>query len=121
VTVGLGTGILVDYTKGLPASDQAVLADAIQHYNQNGILGDPASVSLVLGVLGWVVAMVAAAFAFRRAGAGWPSRERVCSFQSAPLFANAAETRDFLRRSDVGKAHEFERQSRYRADEDQER
>ena len=30
------------------------------------------SVSLALGLLGWVVAMIAAAVAFRRSGAGWP-------------------------------------------------
>jgi hypothetical protein len=30
------------------------------------------SVSLVAGLLGWMVAMVSAAVAFRRAGAGWP-------------------------------------------------
>ena len=39
---------------------------------RNPILGDPMSVSLALGSLGWVVAMVAAAVAFRRSGAGWP-------------------------------------------------
>jgi hypothetical protein len=72
VTVGLGTGILVDYANGLPAAEQAAVADAIQYYNGDSILGDPVSVSLVLGVLGWMVAMVAAAVAFRRAGAGWP-------------------------------------------------
>jgi hypothetical protein len=72
VTVGLGTGILVDYANGLPAAEQDAVADAIQHYNENAILGDPASVSLILGVLGWAVALVAAAVAFRRAGAGWP-------------------------------------------------
>jgi hypothetical protein len=71
VTVGLGTGILVDYANGLPATEQAAVADAIQHYNGNAVLADPVSVSLVLGVLGWMVAMVAAAVAFRRAGAGW--------------------------------------------------
>ena len=71
VTVGLGTGILVDYANGLPAAEQAAVADAIQHYNGNAVLADPISVSLVLGVLGWMVAMVAAAVAFRRAGAGW--------------------------------------------------
>jgi hypothetical protein len=70
VTVGVGTGILVDYANGLPAAEQAVVADAIQDYNRNAILADP-SVSLVLGSLGWVVAMIAAAVAFRRAGAGW--------------------------------------------------
>jgi lysylphosphatidylglycerol synthetase-like protein (DUF2156 family) len=71
VTVGLGTGVLVDYANGLPAAEQAAVADAIQHYNGNAILADP-SISLVLGGLGWVVAMLAAAVAFRRAGAGWP-------------------------------------------------
>lgn len=70
MTVGVGTGILVDYANGLPAGEQAVVADAIQDYNRNWILSDP-SLSFVLGTLGWVVAMVAAAVAFRRAGAGW--------------------------------------------------
>jgi hypothetical protein len=73
VTVGVGTGILVDYANGLPAAEQAAVADAIQDYNESAILGDPASVSLILGFFGWVVAMVAAAVAFRRAGAGWPT------------------------------------------------
>jgi hypothetical protein len=72
VTVGLGSGVLVDYANDLPAAEQAAVADAIQHYNQNDILGDPMSVSLALGLLGWVVAMLAAAVAFRKAGAGWP-------------------------------------------------
>jgi hypothetical protein len=72
VTIGLGTGVLVDYANGLPAAEQAAVADAIQHYNGNAILADP-SISLVLGFFGWVVAMLAAAVAFRRAGAGWPA------------------------------------------------
>jgi hypothetical protein len=72
VTVGVGTGILVDYANELPSAEQAVVADAIQDYNRNPILGDPMSVSLALGSLGWVVAMVAAAVSFYRAGAGWP-------------------------------------------------
>ncbi len=72
VTVGLGTGILVDYANGLPPAEQAAVADAIQDYNGNAITADP-SISLVLGFLGWVVAMLAAAVAFRRAGASWPT------------------------------------------------
>jgi hypothetical protein len=72
VTVGLGTGVLTKYANGLPPSEQAVVADAIQHYNEDNILGDPMSVSLALGLLGWMVAMIAAAVAFRRSGAGWP-------------------------------------------------
>lgn len=71
VTVGLGAGILVDYANGLPAAEQAAVADAIQDYTGNGMLGDPVSVSLVVGLLGWVVALIAAAVALRRAGAGW--------------------------------------------------
>jgi hypothetical protein len=71
VTVGVGTAILVDYANGLPAAEQAAVAGAIQDYNRNAILADP-SVALVLGGFGWVVAMLAAAIAFRRAEAGWP-------------------------------------------------
>jgi len=72
VTIGLGSGVLVEYANDRPVSEQAVLADAIKHYNQDDILGDPMSISLALGLLGWVVAMLAAAVAFRRAGASWP-------------------------------------------------
>ena len=68
--VGVGTGILVDYANGLPAAEQAVVADAIQDYNRNPILTDP-SLSLLLGTLGWITAMIAAAVAFRQEGAGW--------------------------------------------------
>jgi hypothetical protein len=73
VTIGVGTGLLVDYTNGLSPADQAVVADAIQDYNENAIVGDPASFSLILGFFGWVVAMLAAAVAFKRAGVGWPA------------------------------------------------
>jgi hypothetical protein len=71
VTIGLGTAVLVDYTNGLPSAEQAVVAGAIQDYNKSVLLGDPASVSLLLGFFGWVVALLAAAVAIRRAGAGW--------------------------------------------------
>ena len=71
VTVGVGTGLLVDYANGLPPEEQAVVADAIQDYNRNAVLAEPASVSLILGFFGWVVAMLAAALAFRKEGASW--------------------------------------------------
>ena len=71
VTVGVGTGFLVDYANGLPPEEQAVVADAIQDYNRNAVLAEPASVSLILGFFGWVVAMLAAALAFRKEGASW--------------------------------------------------
>ena len=71
VSVGVGTAILVDYANGLPAAEQAVVADAIQDYNRNWIVTDP-SIAMIVGAVGWIVAMVAAAVAFRRSGAGWP-------------------------------------------------
>jgi hypothetical protein len=71
VTVGVGTGILVGYANGLPAEEQEVVADAIQHYNRSDLVGDPVSFSLLIGFFGWVIGMLAAAVAFRRAGAGW--------------------------------------------------
>jgi hypothetical protein len=72
VTIGVGTGFLVDYANGLPPEEQAVVADAIQDYNRNAVLAEPASISLIVGFFGWVVSMVAAAVAFRKAGASWP-------------------------------------------------
>ena len=84
VTAGLGVGILVEYANGLPADEQAVVAGAIQDYSRNGVLGDPLSVSLVLGVLGWMVAMIAGAVALRAAGAG---RSAAALVGLAALFA----------------------------------
>ena len=71
VTVGIGTGILVSYANGLSPADQTVVADVIQDYNRSDVVGDPVSIALILGFFGWVVAMFAAARAFRVAGAGW--------------------------------------------------
>jgi hypothetical protein len=67
-TLGIGTGILVDVTNGLPAVDRPPVADAIEDYFASPIL-------FALSIIGngaWVVAMVAAAIAFRRAGASRP-------------------------------------------------
>jgi len=71
-TIGIGNGFLVDYANGLPPADQAVVSGAIQDYSTNPILGAE-SVATVLGGLGWVVAMFAAAIALKQAGAGWPA------------------------------------------------
>ncbi len=71
VTVGLVSGILIDYANGLPAAEQAAVADAIEYLNHDDILADPISVALFLGFFGWVVALIAAAVAFRRSGSGW--------------------------------------------------
>jgi hypothetical protein len=72
VTIGVGTAYLVDYANGLPPGEQAVVADAIQEYNRNAVTAEPASISMIVGFFGWVVALVAAATAFRKAGASWP-------------------------------------------------
>jgi hypothetical protein len=71
VTVGAATAVLVDYANDLPAAEQTAVAGAIQDLNRNALLSDP-SVSMVVGLLGWVVAMIAAAVALRGAGATWP-------------------------------------------------
>jgi hypothetical protein len=69
-TLGIGTGVLVDHANGLPPGRRAVVADAIQEYFASPLIGDP-SVLGTLGNLAWIVVVVAAAVAFRRAGAGW--------------------------------------------------
>ena len=71
VTVGVATGMLVDYANSLPATDQAAVAGAIQDLNRNAILSDP-SISLLLGSFGWIIAMTAAAVAARGFGSGLP-------------------------------------------------
>jgi NAD(P)-dependent dehydrogenase (short-subunit alcohol dehydrogenase family) len=53
---------------GMPARDRPPVADAMQDY-----FGSPVIFVLsIFGNMAWVVAMVAAAVAFRRSGAGWP-------------------------------------------------
>jgi hypothetical protein len=69
--VGIGTAVLADYANGLAPAEQTAVAGAIQEYNRHWLISDP-SVSLLAGGLGWIVAMLAAAVAFRRAGAAWP-------------------------------------------------
>jgi hypothetical protein len=68
VSVGLVTGFLTDYANGLPQRDAAVVADAIEHHNGNFVIGD-ASITLLIGGTGWIVAMLAAAIALRGVGA----------------------------------------------------
>jgi hypothetical protein len=68
VSVGLVTGFLTDYANGLDANGRAVIAGAIEEHNGNFVIGD-ASIALLLGGTGWIVAMGAAAIALRGAGA----------------------------------------------------
>ena len=67
-TLGIGTGLMVDQANGLAAADRGPTADAIQGYFDSPVL-------LGLSAVGngaWIVAMIAAALAFRRAGASGP-------------------------------------------------
>ena len=65
-TLGIGTGILVDQANGLAADDRAPVAEAIQDYFDSPVLLGLSAI----GNTAWIVAMIAAAVAFRRAGAG---------------------------------------------------
>ena len=69
VMVGLTTGILTKYANGLPGAEQAGAAGAIEDLNGHWMT----QVTLTLGSLGWIVAIVAAAVAMRGIGAGWPA------------------------------------------------
>jgi hypothetical protein len=83
VSVGLVTGFLTDYANGLDAQGQAAIADAIEHHNGNFLIGD-ASITLLIGGTGWIVAMVAAAIALRGEGG---SRLVAALIACASLFA----------------------------------
>jgi hypothetical protein len=65
---GLAVGALVQYTNGLPAAERPVGSDAIESLNDNAIVGDFGLLAII-GSLGWITAVIAAALAVRRAGA----------------------------------------------------
>jgi len=66
--IGLAIGALVQHGNDAPVSQRPAVADAIQSLGDNVIIGDPGVVGTV-GALAWVVAAIAAAVAYRRAGA----------------------------------------------------
>jgi hypothetical protein len=70
--VGLGVGALVQHAIDAPVGQQAAVADAIQSLGDNVLVGDSGVVGLV-GALAWVVATIAAAVAYRNAGAPAPA------------------------------------------------
>jgi hypothetical protein len=75
VLLGIGLGVVVDQVNDLPEADRAVGAELVEGYDDNALIGDP-GVFTVLGGLGWVVAVLAAAIALRRVGA--PLSAAVC-------------------------------------------
>ena len=68
VVIGLATGVLVQHANDSPADERPAVSDAIQSLQDNVIVGDPGIV-LAIGALGWWTAVIAAAVAYRRAGA----------------------------------------------------
>lgn len=67
--VGIGTGTLVREGREMPAADQAADERLVNAYSDTLITGDP-NVFAFIGTTAWFVALVAAAIAWRRAGAG---------------------------------------------------
>jgi hypothetical protein len=66
--IGLATGALVQHANDAPARERPAVSDAIQSLQDNAIVGDPGVVAGI-GALAWIVAVIAAAVAVRRAGA----------------------------------------------------
>jgi len=68
--VGFATGLLVRQANGLSGAEQAAAAQQIQQYFDNVIKpGLPTLYVVAIGVVAWVVGMLAVAVARRRAGA----------------------------------------------------
>jgi hypothetical protein len=66
--IGLATGALVQHANDVPAGERPVVSDAIQSLQENILVGEMSLVAVV-GGLAWIVATIAAAIAYRRAGA----------------------------------------------------
>ena len=66
--IGLAIGVMVQHGNDAPIGQRPAVADTIQSIGSNGIIGDAGIVGLV-GALAWAVAVIAAAVAYRGAGA----------------------------------------------------
>lgn len=66
--IGLAIGALVQHGNDAPVRERSAVADAIQSVGDNVIIGDPGIVASV-GSLAWIVAVLAAAVAYRGLGA----------------------------------------------------
>jgi hypothetical protein len=64
VVIGLATGALVQHANDVPVGDRAAVADAIQSLQGNTIVGESSIVGFA-GALAWIVAVIAAAVAYR--------------------------------------------------------
>ena len=66
--IGLAVGALVQHANDAPVRQRPAVADAIQSLGDNVIVGDTGIVASV-GSLAWIVAVLAAAIAYRQIGA----------------------------------------------------
>jgi hypothetical protein len=66
--VGLGIAAMVEHGNNAPVGQRPAVADTIQSVGNSVIIGDAGIVGL-LGALAWAVAVIAAAVAYRNAGA----------------------------------------------------
>src|SRR3954452_18861671 len=66
--IGLAVGALVQHGNDVPARQRPAVADSIQSLGGNVIVGAP-GITTIVGSLSWVVAVVAAAIAYRQIGA----------------------------------------------------
>ena len=66
--IGLATGALVQHANDVSADERPAVAEAIQSLQENIVVGEM-SVAAVLGGVAWIVAVIAAAVAYRRVGA----------------------------------------------------
>ena len=66
--IGLAIGVMVQHGNDAPVGQRPAVADTIQSIGSNGIIGDAGIVGVV-GALAWAVAVIAAAVAYRSAGA----------------------------------------------------
>ena len=66
--IGLTIGAMVQHGNDVPPGQRAAVADTIQSVGSNVIVGDPGILGSI-GAIAWVVAAIAAAVAYRNAGA----------------------------------------------------
>ena len=68
--LGVATGVLVEHANNVPAGERPAAADAVSALWENTISDD---LLITIGGLAWVIAAIAAAVAYRRAGAPIPA------------------------------------------------
>jgi len=66
VLVGIGTGVLVNDIKELPASDEAAAAPLVEDFTSNFLVSSPLGVLTSVGSVALIVALIAAGVALRR-------------------------------------------------------